>query len=264
MFLSPTLLDSSQSALQRSLQRLGSGSRIQSARDDPANSAIAAFITAQLGGADQAMRNVNDGLSLTDTASGAFGQVSDSLQRIRELTVQAANGTNSASDLQSIQGEIDQLSQGIDQIASSSQFNGQNLLDGSFSAQIQTGANPGQTQTLSFADASTTGLGIAGLNVTSQGGAANALTALDQAIDGVSAEQSNIGGAQAGLNSTLADLSSTYENLAATRSRIADTDYVKEASNFAQSLIQNQVSIKALAIYNAAQKSNVLGLIGKA
>lgn len=263
MSLSSVLLDNSQSALQTSLRRLSSGS-VQSAADDPAALGIAVQLSAQLGGVDQAARNVSDGLSLTDTASSGLGQVSDSLQQLRELALQAGNGTNSPSDLQAIQAQIDQLSQGIDQVAGSTQFDGRNLLDGTFSAQIQNGANPGQTQMLSFADASTTGLGIAGLDVTSAGGAASALTALDHALDSVSTAQGNIGGIQAGLNSTLADLNSTYDNLAATRSNLTDADYAKESSSFAQNLIQNQLALKVNVIYNDVQKSNVLGLISKA
>lgn len=258
--LSPNSLSNAQNAQLTTFQRLGSGSRINSAKDDPAGLAIAVAMAAQLGGSNQAMRNVNDGLSVADTASGALSQVSDYLQRMRELTVQAANGTNSPSDLQAIQGEINQLAQGIDQIAGGTQFNGQHLLDGTFSGQIQTGANPGDTQTLNLGNASSQGLGIANIDVTNQASAANALDSLDSAISSVGAQQSTIGATQAGLNSTLADLNNSYENIAAARSRISDTDYAKESSNLAQNNVQTQASLKALSIYNSMQK-NVLDLL---
>lgn len=258
--LSPNSLNNSQNAQLTSFQRMGSGSRINSAKDDAAGLAIAANMTSQLNGSSQAMRNVNDGLSLTDTAGGALSQISDTLQRMRELTVQAANGTNSASDLQAIQGEINQLAQGLDQIAGNSQFNGQNLLDGTFSAQIQTGANPEETQTLSLGNASSQGMGVSGLDVTSQAGAANALNSLDNAINSVGTQQSTVGATQAALNSTLANLSNTYENIAASRSRISDTDYAKESSDLTQNNVRTQASLKALSIYNSMQK-NVLDLV---
>ncbi|MDO8465944.1 MAG: flagellin [Gallionella sp.] len=258
--LSPNSLNNSQNAQLTTFQRMGSGSRINSAKDDAAGLAIAASMASQLGGNSQAMRNVNDSLSLTDTAGGALSQISETLQRMRELTVQAANGTNSASDLQAIQGEINQLAQGLDQVADNSQFNGQNLLDGTFSGQVQTGENPEDSRTLSLGNASSQGLGVSDLDVTSQAGAASALDLLDNAINSVGAQQSTIGATQAALNSTLANLSNTYENIAAAKSRISDTDYARESSNLAQNNVQTQASLKALSIYNSMQK-NVLDLI---
>lgn len=258
--ISSNNLNNAQNAQFTTLQRLGSGSRINSAKDDAAGLAIAVAMASQLGSGNQAMRNVNDSLSLTDTAGGALSQVSDSLQRMRELTVQAANGTNSASDLQAIQGEINQLAQGIDQIAGNTQFNGQNLLNGTFSGQIQTGANPGDTQTVSLGNASSQGLGISNLDVTNQASAANALNLLDSAINSVGTQQASIGATQAALNSTLANLSNTYENIASAKSRISDTDYAKESSNLAQNNVQTQASLKALSVYNSMQK-NILDLL---
>ena len=258
--LSPNSLNNSQNAQFATIQRLGSGSRINSAKDDAAGLAIAASMASQLGGNNQAMRNVNDSLSLTNTAGGALSQISDTLQRMRELTVQAANGTNSASDLQAIQGEINQLAQGLDQVSGNSQFNGQNLLDGTFSGQVQAGANPEDTRTLSLGNASSQGLGVAGLDVTNQASASNALDLLDSAINSVGTQQSAIGATQAALNSTLANLSNTYENIAAARSRINDTDYARESSNLAQNNVRTQASLEALSIYNSMQK-NVLDLI---
>lgn len=254
-------LSAAQSNLQTSMQRLSSGLRVNSAKDDPAAIAIAASLTAQLGGTDQATQNVYEGLSLTDTANGALGQVSDTLQRMRELSVQAANGTNSASDRQAIQAEMAQLQQGLDSISNNTEFNGRKLLDGNFATSIQSGSNPGNTHQLALGDVSSTGLGLAGIDVSTSGGATSALASLDHAIGQVNSLKSQLGGAQAGLNSALANLSNTYENLAASNSRLIDADYAAEASNQAQAQVQSQASIKALALYNSVQGS-ALKLLG--
>lgn len=258
--ISSNNLNHAQNAQLTAFQRLGSGSRINSAKDDAAGLAIAASMAAQLGGNSQAMRNANDGLSLTNTAGGALSQISDSLQRMRELTIQAGNGTNGASDRQAIQEEINQLAQGIDQIAGNTRFNGQNLLDGTFSGQIQTGTNPGDTKTLSLGNASGQGLGIANPDIIDQANVADVLDALDNAINSIGTQQSTIGATQAALNSTLANLSNSYENIAAAKSRIGDTDYAQESSSLAQSNVQTQTSLKALSIYNSMQK-NILDLL---
>lgn len=139
-------LNTSQSALQTSLQRLSSGLRINSAKDDAAGLAISERFTSQIRGLDQAIRNANDGISLSQTAEGALSESGNILQRIRELAVQSANATNSASDRQALQSEVSQLVSELDRIASSTEFNGQKLLDGTFGTAIfQVGANANQT-----------------------------------------------------------------------------------------------------------------------
>ncbi|MCK9530855.1 MAG: flagellin [Gammaproteobacteria bacterium] len=139
-------LNASQSDLQTSLQRLSSGLRINSAKDDAAGLAISQRFTAQIRGLNQAVRNANDGISLAQTAEGALAEVGNILQRIRELAVQSANATNSATDRQALQSEVGQLVSELDRIATSTDFNGQKLLDGTFgSAQFQVGANANET-----------------------------------------------------------------------------------------------------------------------
>jgi len=139
-------LNKSQSDLQTALQRLSSGLRINSAKDDAAGLAISQRFTAQINGLDQAQRNANDGISLSQTAEGALQSSGDILQRIRELAVQASNATNSVSDRQALNAEVQQLTQELQRVSTSAQFNGQNLLDGSFmSAVFQVGANANQT-----------------------------------------------------------------------------------------------------------------------
>ena len=150
----------SQSALATSIQRLSSGLRINSAKDDAAGMAIAARMTSQIGGMNQAAQNANDGISMAQTAEGALAQVTNDLQTMRNLAVQAANGTNSSSDRASLQANISQLQQDISQIASNTQYNGLNLLDGSLSnVQFQTGANAGQTINATIGNASANSIG---------------------------------------------------------------------------------------------------------
>src|SRR5947208_9065145 len=155
-------LNTSQTALSVSLQRLSSGLRINSAKDDAAGLAIPERFTSPIRGLNQAARNANDGISLAQTAEGALSSVSDNLQRMRELAVQSANATNSASDRAALQQEVSQLSSEIDRVATQTQFNGINLLDGTFTAQqFQVGANAGQTITVAgIASARTSALGI--------------------------------------------------------------------------------------------------------
>src|SRR5450759_1925176 len=138
-------LSTSQSALQISLQRLSSGLRINSAKDDAAGMAISSRMTSQINGLNQAARNANDGISLAQTAEGSLNAITDNLQRLRELAVQSANSTNSASDRAALNAEAQTLVAEISRVASTTQFNGLNLLDGTFSSsQFQVGANANQ------------------------------------------------------------------------------------------------------------------------
>lgn len=256
--LSLTPLERAKALQEQQFQRQSSALRINSAKDDAAGLAIVVRLSSQLGGTDQAIRNINDGLSLTDTASGALSGVTDSLQRIRELSVQAANGTNTTADLQAIQAEINQQTQNISDITNNASFNGQQLFSGSFTTQLQSGPNSGQTQPLSIVGTSPSSLGVAGIDVTNvvagvNVGANAAISAVDNALTAVSTQQANIGGIQAGLRSTQADLSNSYENIASTRSRIADNDYASSSTAFVQSNVQGFVALKALKAYTASQ-----------
>ena len=153
-------LSVNQSSLANSMQRLSSGLRINSAKDDAAGLAISQRMTAQINGLDQAARNANDAISLSQTAEGALGSISDNLQRIRQLSVQAVNGTNSASDRQAIQAEVTQLQAEINRVAGTTQFNGLNLLDGSLKdTAFQVGANANQTISMSISSALGSALG---------------------------------------------------------------------------------------------------------
>jgi len=185
-------LNKTQNALATSLQRLSTGLRINSAKDDAAGLAISERMTSQIRGLNQASRNANDGVSLAQTAEGALGQTGDLLQRMRELSIQSANGTNSASDRAALQSEVDQLKQEINRVASTTEFNGLKLLDGNFTAQtFQVGANANQTIAVSISGASGDDLAsysVKEVNATVHQGAGGASGA------------SSAGGATAGVN----------------------------------------------------------------
>jgi flagellin len=197
-------LNRSQGSMATSLQRLSSGLRINSAKDDAAGLAISERFTAQIRGLNQAVRNSNDGISLAQTAEGALSEVTNNLQRIRELAVQSANATNSASDRAAMQHEVAQLIDEIDRVAKQTNFNGVKLLDGSFSAQsFQVGANVGDTITVSnLANATKTGLGldnsgaeVEGLAVTAAGLGAGDLTINGQPVGAATADAKSIAAA---------------------------------------------------------------------
>ena len=166
-------LQKSQSALQTSMERLSSGLRINSAKDDAAGQAIANRMTAQITGLAQAQRNANDGISVAQTAEGALNQVNDNLQRIRELAVQAENGTNSADDLDSIQNEINQRLSEIDRISGETDFNGTKVLQSDNGLKIQVGANDGEVIEIGLKEINAKTLGLEGFNVTGAGEVAN-------------------------------------------------------------------------------------------
>ena len=173
-------LNSSQSALQTSLQRLSSGLRINSAKDDAAGMAIAARFTTQINGSSQAARNANDGISLSQTAEGAMSEIGNNLQRIRDLSVQSRNATNSASDRTALNAEAVQLMSEIGRVAANTSFNGVKLLNGSFTGQaFQVGANAGETVTITkITNASISALGITSTAPTVVGVAPTAFTAV--------------------------------------------------------------------------------------
>ncbi len=172
-------LNSSQSALATSIQRLSTGMRVNSARDDAAGLAIAERMNAQVRGLNVAARNANDGVSLAQTAEGSLGKIGDMVQRIRELAVQSSNATNSADDRASLQSEVSQLKEEIDRVATTTNFNGTKLLDGSFtSAKFQVGSNAGESITVaSITNAQLAGMGVVNRASTQSSTAITTLTA---------------------------------------------------------------------------------------
>ncbi len=258
-------LSSTQSSMNTSLERLSSGLRINRAADDAAGLAISEKLRAQTNGLSQATSNAQDAISLVQTAEGALNETHSILQRMRQLAVQSGNDTNTADDRTAIQSEVTALNDELDRIANTTQFNGQNLLDGTggtagtFTFQI--GANSGQTVDVAFAKADTTTLGTDTLDVSTSAGAATALTAIDAAIKTVSGNRADLGAVQNRLQHTINSLSVASENAAAAESRIRDTDMAKEMSSFSRSQILSQAGVSMLAQANSAPQS-VLKLLG--
>ncbi|AVI61592.1 FliC/FljB family flagellin [Halomonas sp. GFAJ-1] len=187
-------LNKSQNALQTSMERLSSGLRINSAKDDAAGQAIANRMTAQINGLAQAQRNANDGISIAQTAEGGLNQINDNVQRIRELSVQAANGTNSQDDLQSIQDEIGQRLNEIDRISRETDFNGTNVLAQDQQLAIQVGSEDGQRISVGLQEINAQTLGLGSFNVTGPAAVSDAATTIDFEADaaGISAENTAI------------------------------------------------------------------------
>lgn len=256
-------LRTSQSAMQTAMQRLSSGLRINSAKDDPAGQAIANRMSAQIRGLEQAARNANDGISLVQTAEGALGQVNDNLQRIRELTVRAGNETLSPSDLASIQDEIDQRLDEIDRIASQTGFNGVSVLGEDRVVHIQVGANDGQTIAISLSRLDRHALGLGDFRVVDdENGSAteSPLDRLDKALNQVDRQRSLFGALHNRFESVIDNIQTTVINLSAARSRIMDADYAREISNLVRAQIQQQVGMAVLAQANQ-QPALVLELL---
>ncbi len=247
--------------LNTAMERLSTGKRINSAKDDAAGLAIASRMTSQVRGLSAAMRNANDGISLAQTAEGAMGEVGNMLQRVRELAVQSANGTNATSDRTAIQAEVTQLLGQINDIANTTTFNGTKLVDGTATAlSIQTGINSGDTVTLAIASMRTADLGVGTISLATQAGASAALALVDTAIDTVNSSRAGLGAVQNRFEATVSNLTSTVTNLTEARSRIEDADFSSETTQLAKAQILNQASTAMLAQANQSQQG-VLSLI---
>ena len=244
-------LKASQNSLNSAISRLSSGLRINSAKDDAAGQAIANRMTSNIRALNQASRNANDGISMAQTAEGALNEVNNNLQRIRELAVQSANGTNSTSDVASLQAEVDSRLAEIDRLAGKTEFNGTKLLDGSAGTagvvKIQVGANDGDTIDLDLtsAKADTTTLGV---NAFALG--TGTLATIDAAIAKVDTARSNLGATQNQFNSAISSIGSTVTNLTSSRSAIEDADYATEVSNMTRAQILQQAGTSVLAKAN--------------
>lgn len=250
------------------MERLSTGKRINSAKDDAAGLAIATSMTSQVRGMNQAIRNANDGISLAQTAEGSLDEVTNMLQRVRELATQSASGTyKDETDRAYMQAEVDQLTAQIGQVISNSEFNGVKLFDGSTtSVTIQTGANSADTVELQMADLTTLQAngGAAGSYDVSTAAAANALldpsTGIGAEIDAISNARASLGAGQSRLESVVNNLTSNVTNLSDARSRIEDTDYSAETTKLAKAQILSQASTAMLAQANQSQQ-NVLSLL---
>ena len=245
------------SSLATSLQRLSSGLRVNSAKDDAAGLAIASRMDSQARGMNVAVRNANDGISLVQTAESGMAVIGDMFQRMRELAVQATNGTNTSNDLSALQNEYDALNTEVLRTMNAVQFNGTNLLTTTAAFTFQIGANTGQTASIAAADISVTA-GVSGIS----GTAASALVtsaatensakiaALDTAIQAINTSRSKVGAVQNRFNYTISYLQAASENQQAAKGRIMDADFAVETANLSRAQILRQAGAAMVAQAN--------------
>jgi len=250
--------------LGTAMERLSTGKRVNSAKDDAAGLAISSSMTAQVRGMNQGIRNANDGISMAQTAEGALDEVSNMMQRIRELAVQATSGTYSPDDKTNIQAEVTQLTDQITDVLANTEFNGSKLFDGSAGTAgvvtIQAGANAADTVALTFSNlAGNAGVtGVTGVDLTT---ATNTVLAtIDTGLDLINTTRATLGASQNRLQSAVNNLSNNAINLSDARSRIQDADFSVETTNLAKAQILGQASTAMLAQANQSQQ-NVLSLL---
>jgi flagellin len=255
------------SQLQTAMERLSSGKRINSASDDAAGLAIASKMTSQIRGMNQAVRNANDGISFAQTAEGALGEVTNMLQRVRELAVQSASGTYSDADRTNLNSEVTELKSQITNILATTEFNGTRIFNSNASGStyaaasgavaIQTGVNSGDTVSISFSSLSDL---ASGTSVGTASDASTALSSVDTALTDVNSTRAKLGAAQSRLESTVNNLTNNVTNLSDARSRIEDADFSQETTNLAKAQILSQASTAMLAQANQSQQG-VLSLL---
>ncbi|MFN3310509.1 MAG: flagellin [Thermomonas sp.] len=275
-------LYTSSMAQATTIQRLSSGLRVNSAKDDAAGLAIAERMNAQIRGNNVAIRNANDGISLAQTAEGALGKIGDSLQRMRELAVQSANATNSSSDRDNLNAEFKQLQDEIARVVGGTTFNGTSLFTGSTSFSFQVGAGTTANDVVSVARNQLSGGTAATSGSLSSSSAANdviktittassisgadatnstaAIKDIDVALDKINSERATYGAAQNRFDSVIGNLQITVENTSAARSRIMDTDFAAETAALTRTQILTQAGTAMLAQANQAPQS-VLSLL---
>ncbi|MGR2662098.1 MULTISPECIES: flagellin [Chromobacterium] len=259
-------LNHSSNSLQVSLQRLSSGLRVNSAKDDAAGLAISQTLTSAIRGNNQAIKNANDGISVGQTAEGALGQLANNMQRIREIAVQASNGSVSNTNRSQLQSEVDQLTQEISRIVQTTQFNGTSLLSGGSVLTFQVGSSGAATNQVSISSTDLTSAGTLNtyssslsntgtINVTTQGAASAALSALDTDIAQISNIRSTFGAVQNRFDAVVNNLQNYTENLTAANSRIIDVDFAAETANLTKNQILQQAGTSILKNANSLPQS---------
>ena len=258
-------LNRASDALSTSMQRLSSGLKINSAKDDAAGLQISNRMSSQIRGNTQAIQNANDGISVAQTAEGALQATTDILQRMRELAVKARNGTNGTADQTATNSEFAQMSDEITRISASTNLNGKNLLDGSAgTVTLQVGANTGSANHIDLVlsskfDAVSLSVGsgtvvLTGTTGTGAGSASqnidNAITAIDAAIAAIGATRASLGASQNRLTSTISNLQNIIENTTAAQGRVQDTDFAAETANLTKQQTLQQASTSVLAQAN--------------
>ena len=266
----------SQSQLATSLQRLSSGMRVNSAKDDAAGLSISERLNAQVRGSNVAIRNANDGISLSQTAEGALAKVNDSLQRMRELAVQARNATNTSADKDSLDKEFGELAKEIQRVLGGTTFNGRAVLAGDSGTQtFQVGANVTSndridvatsnmttaTEITTVAGTDNTGASRAVIDNTADGGTIDTVIGnIDTAINKVSSERATLGAAQNRMDQVISNLQISVENQSAAKSRITDADFAQETANLSRANILQQAGNAMIAQANQIP-SQVLSLL---
>jgi flagellin len=240
--------------LSTAMERLSSGKKINSAADDAAGFAIAERMTAQVRGLNMATKNANDGLAMLSTIENATNDVTDMLQRIRELAVQAANDTNGIKDRLYLQNEVDSLVAEINRVSSDTVYNDSVVLDGTLSGKLQVGT--AATQTIDFAISSidATTLAVDALDLSDATTAATALTAIDAAIETVAGNRAGYGALANRLEYTVSNLMNVAEFTTAARSRIEDADFAAESARLAKAQVLQQTGTAMLAQANASSQ----------
>lgn len=256
-------LNASDKRLQESLKRLSSGLKVTSAKDNPSGYAIGRRMNAQIQGVSIATQNSNRGISIIETADGALTEVHDMLQRMNELAVKAANGTNQSEDQSYIQKEVTNLCEEINRVSATTTFNEKMLLDGTFSSiALQVGAEAASANQISvtIASLSASGLGVASVSVDSQASAKTAITTIKSAIKTLNEQRANLGAIQNRLEHTVNNLDNVVENTTAAESRIRDTDMATEMVKYSNNNILAQAGQAMLAQSNQANQG-VLSLL---
>ncbi|MBC7419093.1 MAG: flagellin FliC [Bdellovibrio sp.] len=255
-------------ALDRTMEKLSSGSRINKASDDAAGLAVSENLKAQMRGLKVANRNTQDGISLLQTAEGSLAEVGNMLVRMRELSIQASSDTITDRERKMTGGEYNQLMAEIDRISASTEFNGTKLLNGegeSFDFQVNT-KNSNTIDRISFepseADTNTIALGVRFSNIFSKQGAQQSLDIIDRAIQGVSGLRAHFGSIQSRLNSTVENINTSLESMATANSRIRDSDIAEESSELAKRNLMLQSGTAVLAQANQ-QPGQALSLLNK-
>jgi flagellin len=252
-------LTSSQSSLNTSLQRLSSGLRVNSAKDDAAGLAIAERMNTQVRGLAVGIRNASDGISLAQTAEGALGSITESLQRMRELAVQSANATNSSSDRASLDAEFQQLATEINRVIDGTQFNGTAVLADGTAKVFQVGPNNTANDQISITvtdmSADTDVAAVTGTDITDVANSQGAIDLVDTALDVVNSERATLGAAQSRMETAIRSLEVTRENTAAARGRIMDADFAAETANLTRAQILQQAGVAMLAQANTLPQS---------
>lgn len=237
--------------LATSMERLSSGLRINSAKDDAAGLAISNRLNSQVRGLEVGMRNANDGISVAQVAEGAMQEQTNMLQRMRDLSIQATNGANSATDLTALQAEITQLATEITAIGNTTAFGDTKLLDGTFTAKnFQVGHKGGEDVSISITASSATSLAVNALDVTAVGGGAAAIALIDTAIGTIDGQRSALGAFQNRLAHNISNSANTQANVADAKSRIVDVDFAKETATMTKNQVLQQTGSSMLAQAN--------------